>query len=287
MSSVRVVGSINLDTVISVDNPLQSHSKERATSWIDTLGGSAAITSTWLAGRFRNQVSLVGSVGDDWAGHRALRWLVSAGVDTHGIHTRSQEPTRRAVAITSPDFKWIVTSPLRGDMPLSQSELQRGEYDHFHVATQLTPEQAQQVDRYWKEGTTSLELKSRTDDPFRHFADIVFLNSKELRDSFGLPVQQLSAETRALLTSRHDSLIVVTNGARSVVVLGGSQRDEFPVSQTPISGDRVGAGDAFNAGFLSSWLASRNSRQAVQQGLTAARECLGRRGGAWNWTDLC
>ena len=80
----------------------------------------------------------------------------------------------------------------------------------------------------------------------------------------------------------HDQgkLIVVTFGAQGVRVFDGRPDgggDRFvPVEAVPVRGTTLGCGDAFIAGFLEAWLASRDVLAAVERG-----KALGAEATAW------
>jgi sugar/nucleoside kinase (ribokinase family) len=91
------------------------------------------------------------------------------------------------------------------------------------------------------------------------------------------------AEATAL--SRHGDLagfaplVVVKDGSDGAVAYAGGKQISRPVEVvTPV--DTVGAGDAFNAGFLTAWLAGCALPQCLDAGATTARVALMRSGGA-------
>ncbi len=91
------------------------------------------------------------------------------------------------------------------------------------------------------------------------------------------------AEATAL--SRHAALsdlaplVVVKDGEKGAVALSQGMQVARPVQVVdPV--DTVGAGDAFNAGFLAAWLAGAGLAQCLDGGARTARVALMRSGGA-------
>lgn len=84
MAKVTVVGSINMDTVLSCDRFPTTEASSYASDISHVPGGKGANQAVALA-RLGSDVSLIGCVGDDENGRRALENLRKNGVDTVGI----------------------------------------------------------------------------------------------------------------------------------------------------------------------------------------------------------
>lgn len=77
----------------------------------------------------------------------------------------------------------------------------------------------------------------------------------------------------------HAPLVVVKDGARGASALSGGAVIQRPARATHVV-DTVGAGDAFNAGFIDAWLARRPLPECLDAGHAVAAAALGRHGGA-------
>jgi fructoselysine 6-kinase len=81
-----------------------------------------------------------------------------------------------------------------------------------------------------------------------------------------------------LLARRLDRLLVVTLGAHGSIALGGRERIACPAVPVERVVDTTGAGDAFTAGFLCSYVRDGDAARALAQGSIVAAGTLGRLG---------
>lgn len=77
----------------------------------------------------------------------------------------------------------------------------------------------------------------------------------------------------------HAPLVVVKDGAAGARALSGGRIVTRPARAAHVV-DTVGAGDAFNAGFLDAWLAARPLEECLDAGHATAAAALARAGGA-------
>jgi ribokinase len=101
MAHCVVVGSVGVDEVVRLGEPLRAggHLQGRPTE--RRLGGGAANTGVTLA-RAGHEVMLVGAVGDDADGEWVLAELGAAGVDTSAV-VRRPGPSTRSLVLVDPD----------------------------------------------------------------------------------------------------------------------------------------------------------------------------------------
>ncbi len=118
---------------------------------------------------------------------------------------------------------------------------------------------------------------------FRHFTLQRFAGTMTDVDIgfVGWPGGTRDDDLRGLRAIAHDhrKLVVVTFGAQGVRVFDGRPGgiDRFvPVEAVPVEGTTLGCGDAFIAGFLEAWRASRDVVAAVERG-----KLLGGEATAW------
>lgn len=273
MKRVAVVGSTNLDTIYYVDRPLTLHYKGRASSRVETVGGSAANTAVWLADA-GCAVSLFSSVGTDEAGSFCLRSLAkSPHLDLSNV-IRHPGTTSTAVCITSPLDKVIVTYADRSpDQPLS-AQARADDFHHIHIAARDSNRTA--VDLLSAKSvrtSVSLELNGRTSSAFAPYADVIFSNA----DDLGLTGELTRSDAAGLLAqigARPTTLLVLTRGVRGSVCFSSENQPVAVEAQMVDVIDRTGAGDAFDAGFLTARLEDRPIAQCLVSGQDFATRCL-------------
>ena len=85
--------------------------------------------------------------------------------------------------------------------------------------------------------------------------------------------------------SRHFPIVVIKDGAAGATLFRGEEHLSLPAPQGGPVLDTTGAGDAFNAGFLTAWLAGRTDRDALAQGIACGTISVGAVGGAGQRLD--
>jgi ribokinase len=284
MTTVAVYGSVNWDEICQLPRYPGPHEKLDALAIDSALGGSAANTATWLAAR-SDRVELIGAVGDDPEGALCLDWLRRAGVGVGAVQIVTGERTSRACSWVVGTDKRIVTHRTRRVereyAPPPAIEVARSAA-HLHLGSLIDGAAYECLDAAQAMGASiSIELSGRTHDVARACADIVFLNTQELRSHFSVEIEHLDAEAVASVAPRPGATLVVTDGASAVHCGTAEGIRSFPVEPLEQVVDRTGAGDAFDAGFIAAWLASDNELDAaVAGGLAASRQALQQVGGA-------
>ncbi|WP_424362929.1 carbohydrate kinase family protein [Methylocystis parvus] len=263
------LGSINFDVALRLDRLPEAHEKIPANAIAVGGGGSAANTAVWLA-REGARVRMLGWVGDDLLGAFALRDLTDSGVDVAGVSVvRSSSPV--AVCLSPPGDKRIVTSPTL-DAPWTPEDALpfAAEADWLHV----TVRDAKFLSRARGPWRLSLELNGSYDPAFARAADYVFTNRDELARAIG------SENPMGFLLEHHGcdpAVWYVTHGAEGAKVLSGGRVETVPtVPVEPV--DRIGGGDAFNAGVIAALLKGADAATAARNGLRLAALAITRLG---------
>ncbi len=265
-----MVGDLVLDVVLAPD-----HDLARGTDVVGRVvlrsGGSAANTARWL-GRLGLRPTLVCAVGRDATGRALVRGVAAHGVDVRAVRVAGRATGRIGVLVEPGGERSFVTD--------------RG------AALGLRPDDLRPE---WFTGVAAVHLPaySLLDEPLglagmaaaRLGHQEGALVSVDLASSAPLlahgrraAIRLISAaapdllfatrgEARALLGPKHDERLlelapaaIVKRGRKGATVLlrNGDATLRFEVATTPVRAeDTTGAGDAFDAGFLAGWLASR------------------------------
>lgn len=283
MSTVAVYGSVNWDEICRLPRYPEAHQKVDALAIDSALGGSGANTATWLAQRVE-RVELIGAVGDDSEGRLCLEWLDAAGVNRANVEIIEHGLTSRASCWIVASDKRIVTyrQPcLRREHATAGALATVAEADHLHLGSTIDAAGLDCLRAASEAGASvSIELSSRTHDEVRPHADVVFLNTEELRGNFGLEPARLDAGAVSSVVPKPGATLVVTNGPESIICATTDSVEHFPVTPLEEVADRTGGGDAFDAGFIAGWLEQHDLRTAVSAGLDCSRQVLQQVGGA-------
>ncbi|MGW6057771.1 carbohydrate kinase family protein [Streptomyces sp. NPDC055189] len=273
-----VIGDANPDVILGpLDGPLAFGQHEQLVDEGSlTLGGSAAIMACGAA-RLGLKVAFAGRVGDDDAGRYMRDTLTERGVDTRALHLDASRPTPLTVVLTRGEDRAVLTSP--GTLTAVSGADVPGELlaaaRHVHAASYfLQPRLAADLPRLFR---TAREHGARTsldtqDDPSGQWdpaapgavlahTDVLLPNAQEALRLAGLPSG--SPEQAAELLAARVPLAVVKNGAAGALCHDGRTLHSAPgLPLTPK--DTVGAGDSFDAGFVTALLDGLPPHEALR-----------------------
>jgi sugar/nucleoside kinase (ribokinase family) len=287
---VAIAGEINLDLIfygLPTEMPLER--ELLATGFELTLGSSSAILAHNLAS-LGLATGFITRVGPDDLGRIALNRLAESGVDlSRVVHARDGAGTGVTALLQHGSERRILTYP--GTM----AEMSREDLDidylatarHFHLSS-LFLQRGLQADL----PALFRELKSRgltisldtNDDPANEWGgvlsellplvDVLLPNRQEL-----CRMTQRESVTEAL-DSLADTVpvIAVKCGNDGAIVQVGEKRTHIPAVSVQAV-DTIGAGDSFNAGFLSAWLSGYSAEESAAAGNVTGALSTQRSGG--------
>ena len=292
---ISIAGEINLDLILyGLPKDMCVERELLATGFAVTLGSSAAILAHNLAA-LGMQVGFVTRVGPDELGRIAVDRLRASGVDLSHMVRAEGTPTGVTVLLPHGSERHILTYP--GTM----HEMRRKDLDfdylasarHFHLSSLFLHRSLQkdlpQLFRDLKRTGLTISLDTN-DDPDGNWGGVL----DELLDSIDilLPNEDEACrmtktetleEALAILSERVP-ITAVKRGPRGSWVQHGKER----IFAEPIrvgALDTIGAGDSFNAGFLSAYLRGCDLRQAAIAGNIAGALSTLRTGGTEAFAD--
>lgn len=279
---VVVLGDANPDLVLTGDVvPRFGQAEQILDGALLTMGGSACILACGLA-RLGVDVALVGVVGADLFGDYVRSFLTDAGVNTTGLRTHESLPTGVTVVLGGGD-RAILTFP--GTIPTLTADDVDLELvwsaRHLHVAAYfmqpaLAPGLPQLLATAREAGaTTSLDTNWDPSDRWTGVAqllphvDLVFPNLVELfalAGTGGDPADPRAQDAAAArLGSAGTTTVAVKAGADGGMVwTPGGQRFTSPGLVVDVV-DTTGAGDSFDAGYLSALLEGATPQQCLDR----------------------
>jgi len=282
---IAIVGETNLDLILYGLPERMPVERELLANGFDmTLGGSSSILAHNLAS-LGTRVGFVSEIGNDAFGQIAQSYLAESGVDLACFRSIHGATTGVTLVLPHGKNRHILTYP--GIMSaLTVDDLDLGYLTsarHFHLSslflqTGLHAGLPELFDELKAAGLT-LSLDTNDDptgtwrgvlDQLLDKIDILLPNEEEL-----LQIADASTLEEALSKlAPRVPMIVVKCGARGALVQRGREREWVrPLAVEPV--DTIGAGDSFNAGFLSAWLAGKNPVDAAAVGnLTGALSTL-------------
>ncbi|MCA9919327.1 MAG: carbohydrate kinase family protein [Anaerolineales bacterium] len=295
---VLVIGDANVDIVINLPN--RTAGTPDLTNSVPRLygGGSAANVAVALA-RLGVAVTMVGAVGDDGYGRWVRDDLSHEGVDATGICAIHDAFTPMVMAMVEPDGeRLIVVWPPKGGAhihltPEAINPAWLASATWLHTSGMcLRDSPVRETILYGmkqarKAGlTVSLDLNMRLelwglDDETRAvfeqaiaLSDVVFGNAAEEI----MPITRAdSVEAAAQLLCDGQRIVVARQGGQGAIVAtpqGTFHAPAFPAQVV----DTLGAGDAFDGGFITARLAKMNIEDAARWGNAAAALKIGQSG---------
>lgn len=257
MARVVCAGHVNWDLTLRVDQLPEPDGEVIVTDQSGAGGGSAANVATALAG-LGHEPTLLGSVGDDEHGRRAIADLTAAGVDCSQLQTVDGETARKRL-IVDEDGQVMVLSADGANEAFDPTDLSLDRLaaaDHLHLTGQ-DPDTAEALAARGAavDLSVSVDPGRRIDRPgverVLARADLIFLNEREAT----------TARQSGVLESAAGAT-VITQGADGAKLRRGDTVRSHPGFHSDPT-DTAGAGDAFAAGYLSARLEGRDRDEAL------------------------
>lgn len=287
--SVVVVGDVMTDVLALMSGSLAAGSD--TPSRISTGGGgSAANVAAWLA-RQDVRTTFIGRVGDDPLGHQAVADLDASGVVVRAV--LSDRPTGSCVVLVEPGGQRSMLPDTGANATLDASDLPAEVFRpsaHLHLsgypllhaesrgAALAAIGLAREIGMTISVDPSSVALlEAAGPGNFLDWTlgvDLLLANEDEARV---LSAQQVPREAAAALATVY-SEVVVKLGAQGALWHGGFIAASAPAERGVEVIDTTGAGDAFAAGFLTSWLLHPEPESALAAGNQLAAVAVSRLG---------
>lgn len=294
--SVVVIGDANVDLEIRLPNEPRIETHANPDPQMHG-GGSAANTAAALA-RLGLSCRFVGAVGDDSFGRFAVDSLARAGVDTRAVATTTDAPTVAVIAVVQPGgdrliYVWPPTGGAHGalERDAAVAALEGATWLHVSgICLRVAPARdavlAAMEEARLKGVPVSFDLNLRLenwgwDDDFAATVEAAVDNSDVVLGAASDEVGALAGTTDPIAAAAslagHDRVVVARLGADGAVASSPGGSVMVPGFVVPVV-DTVGAGDAFNAGFIAARLRGLDISGAVVWGNAVAGLTVSGRG---------
>jgi sugar/nucleoside kinase (ribokinase family) len=284
---VVVVGDIVTDVLAVYSGPLATGTDTAAAVSL-TAGGSAANTAAWLAFA-ATPVTLVGVVGEDAAGADRLAELAEAGVDC-AVRRAAGASTGTVVVLSDEGERTMLcdrgANALLSTMDIDAALEAVTDAAHLHLSGYaLFDEASRAAGRHAlataraRGLTTSVDAASA--GPLRRVGAEAFLEWVR-----GAELLLANADEAVALTGSADPA-TLTGPVRYAIVKRGAEGagwasqgsgTRWIAAEPATVRDVTGAGDAFAAGLLSSWLAGADPEDALRHGAALGARAVSRAG---------
>ena len=286
MKKILVIGSLNMDLVLEVENMPLPGETIMGKSFMTSPGGKGANQAGSL-GKLEAQLIMLGCVGNDSFGEQLLSSF--SGVDTSRIKHTEIQPTGTAVIYVSRSgMNSIVVVPGANsecdiDYLKENDDIFR-ECDAVLLQMEIPHEAVYYaIDRAHELGKTVIlnpaPAPDFIPDEILKKLDFITPNETELAKLTGMPAEteeeiSAAAGVLAFSTSGH---VLVTLGERGVMLSDGKTDAIFPTLTVPVV-DTTAAGDCFNAAFVYGMTKGNSISQSIKFANVAAALSVSKKG---------
>ena len=261
---ILVIGELNVDIVATgLRRPPELGAEVLAENCELTLGSASAIFAAGMA-RLGHTVTFVSQVGKDHLGDFCITSLKRLGISTRHVQRKPNEKTGVTIALSGARDRALVTysgavATLKADR-IDAALLKR--HDHLHLTSYyLQDELRSSFARILRDAkalglTTSFDPNSDPADmwnsdinPVFDHTDVLLLNERE-----AMRLSKTTTPRAALRTlgAKVDCAVIKRGAKGAMAVRRGKlfTHSGFKVKQV----DTTGAGDSFDAGFITAYL---------------------------------
>ena len=291
---ITIAGELNLDLIIyGLPDQLPPERELLANDMTLTLGGSSAIVAHNLAALGRG-VGFISRIGADPLGEISLGQLTGSGVDVSNV--RRVPGSETGITVTLERGRWRNMLTYAGTI----AELAYEDLDldyltdsrHFHFCSYYLQRRLQpripELFQHLKSAGLTISLDTNDDpedtwqglDEVLPYVDVLLPNAREVKKIAGSD----DLETAITRLAARVPLVVVKQGESGALAQQDGQRYSSPaVRVTPV--DAVGAGDSFNAGFLSEYVRGASIPACLKMGNLSGALSTTRPGGVEAFRD--
>jgi len=251
--TIAVLGSLNLDFTLQVPRiPRAGETLTSVGSYVQFggKGGNQAIAAARAGGK----VFMIGCLGKEDHGRSYLEHLRAEGIDTCGVLSAEETTGSAWILVDERGENLIVVTPganrLLGESQVEANAEQIRASDALLVQLESPIEAVRRASQIAREAGVQVILNPspcpQGGRKLGLFADVWIVNEHEAEQVSGLPFGLLVENRAAVLKELQASVLVVTRGSASTIVLHSDGRvfEAIPPKITPV--DTVGAGDSFS-----------------------------------------
>ena len=278
---VVAIGRINIDISMNFDRLPKQLTHAISDDGYISLGGSAA-NFAMQSSRLGVKTGLVSCIGNDTYGQLATKDLAKEGIDTKGILVLDKQRTGLFfVATEKSGGRMVFTSPGANKFlekhTLDDTYISRAAV--IHLAGAFPMMMSMVVEKTITDGiifsfdpgraAASIDFKK-----YMRNIDLLFLNTKELKDYFNLTPTKTNLMK---LAKSFPGIIIIKRGRKGALATDGFEYCSSQAFEVPVA-DTLGSGDAFAAGFVTAWTRSERIEQALHFGNATAALTITQRG---------
>lgn len=287
---ITVVGSINIDTYLSVPN-LPKEGTTVSTRTSATYPGGKGINQAVGAAKLGHRVALIGNVGSDTEADYIYKALTQWGVDAVGVKRKHGAHTGKAYIFVNTRGASMISVLSGANDTLTPADIHNRDHLFDNTAYCLIQSEipletvAAACRTAHQHGAQTILKPSSCEllpDNIAREVDILVPNINEL-DTL-VPGNADMKDKAATLIKQGVGTVIVTMGEDGCYLLNSSKEQHFPTDEFP-STDDTGASDAFIATLASYLLYGYDLPEAIRIAMYAAGYSISREGVAPSLID--
>lgn len=247
MANIVVVGSINIDLIITTNEIPKKGMTVFGESYHKLLGGKGANQAV-SAARLGSSVSMIGCVGKDDYGNFAITQLVKEGIDVSAVQQVDNKTGVALVTVANQDNSIIVIEGANARLSIDWIKKQSktiSESDIVLVQFEIPDEVIDYVAKMCQELNVPLIINPAPYKPINamvlEFASYIIPNKQEY---FSLYKDELNVGLK-----KYKEKLIVTLGEEGVTFCDKNGEVNIIPSEDVTVVDTTGAGDTFNGAF--------------------------------------
>jgi sugar/nucleoside kinase (ribokinase family) len=284
-----IAGELNMDLIMEQVQGHPELGKERITGGMTlTLGSSSAILASNACALGLN-VSFTGRVGNDIYGHQIRDILDARGIDIAGVMDTPGYQTGLTVIYTMGNDRGMITYPgaMESLVASDITDHMLSAHRHFHISSYYLQKGLRRgcADLFRRAKELGLTTSFDTNwDPDEKWGEEIFDILRHVdvflpNDDEAMRISRMNTVDEALeKLAGYAGLVVATCGIRGIRARSGNRLFEVPTVRVE-SVDAVGAGDSFNAGFLSAYLRGESVVNCLKKGVLSGAFSTTKAGG--------
>lgn len=260
MNKVCVLGSINMDLVIRV-NEMPKEGETILSESFEKIAGGKGANQAVAARRCGNIVSMIGKIGKDDNGKILKGLLEEDSIYTNLIFEDENEPTGMAVITVNKNGNNSITVISGSNMTLNKDEIEKSKeiiensdilISQFEVPEEVILEAFKIAKENNKITILNPAPAKKIDEELLKYTDIIIPNETEAELLTGIKVKDLESAKLAAngLLEKGVKFVIVTLGSKGAAVI--SKEDGQIVEAYKVKAiDTTAAGDSFIGGLSS------------------------------------
>lgn len=260
MNKVCVIGSINMDLVIKVDE-MPKEGETILSKDFEKIAGGKGANQAVAAKRSGNLVSMIGKIGKDDNGKILKALLEKEGINTNLIFEDNKEPTGMAMITVNNNGNNSIVVISGSNMTLNEEEIEKAKEEikksDILISQFETPENCTlKAFKIAKENNIITILNpapaKKINDELLKYTDIIIPNETEVEVLTGIKVDNLEKAKIASkkLLKKGVKFVIITLGEKGAIIISENNGQLVPAFKVKAI-DTTAAGDSFIGGLSS------------------------------------